>query len=186
MSLQPIMNKVRPKMDEVIQKFGEDLRTIRTGKASASLVENIQIAYYGTQTPLKNMAQISTPDAFLIVVQPWDANAIGDVENSLRNASLGFGISSDGRIIRLSLPPLTQERRAEFIKLIHQKAESARVVLRNLREEAWKEIQKEEKQGALTEDDRYQGEKELNKLIDSYNDKIKLAIEEKERELKTV
>ncbi len=173
-------------MDEVIQKFKEDLKTIRTGKASASLVENIQIAYYGTQTPLKNMAQISTPDAFLIVVQPWDANAIGDVENSLRNSDLGFGISSDGRVIRLTLPPLTQERRVEFIKLIHQKAESARVVLRNLREEAWREIQKEEKEGTLTEDDKYQGEKELNKLIDSFNDKIKLAIEEKERELKTV
>jgi ribosome recycling factor len=186
MSIQPILNKLRPKMDEVIEKLSDDLRSVRTGKASGTLVENILIAYYGTQTPLKNMAQISTPDAFLIVIQPWDANALGDVENSLRNADLGFGVTNDGRVIRLSLPPLTQERRVEFIKLIHQKAEAARVVLRNLREEAWREVQKEEKDGALTEDDKYQGEKELNKLIDSCNDKIRLAIEEKERELKTV
>jgi len=173
-------------MDEVSQKLTEDLRTVRTGKASASFVENIPVSYYGTQTPLKNMAQISTPDAFLIVIQPWDVNALGDVESSLRNADLGFGVTNDGRVIRLSLPPLTQERREEFIKLIHQKAESARVVLRGLREESWREIQKEEKEGVLTEDDKYQGEKDLNKLIEQENDRIKLAIEEKERELKTV
>lgn len=173
-------------MDEVVQKLTEDLQMLRTGKASASLVENIQVSYYGTQTPLKNMAQISTPDAFLIVVQPWDANATGDVENSLRNSSLGFGVASDGRVIRLTLPPLTQERRAEFIKLIHQKAESCRIVLRSLRQEAWEEIQKEKKQGKLTEDDLYEGEKELNKQIEDYNQKIKKIIEDKEKDLNTV
>lgn len=186
MSLQPILNKLKPKMDEVFQKLEEDLRSVRTGKASAALVENISISYYGTQTPLKNMAQISTPDAFMIVIQPWDLNALGDVEAGLRNADMGFGVTNDGRVVRLSLPPLTEERRIEFIKLIHQKAESARVVLRNLREESWREIQKEEKSGDLTEDDKYQGEKDLNKMIEIENEKIKKAIESKEHDLKTV
>lgn len=184
--LTPIINKLRPKMDEVVDKFSEDLQTIRTGKANSALVENILIPYYGSQTPLKNMANISVPDAFLIVIQAWDANANSDIENTLRSSDLGFGISSDGHVIRLTLPALTQERRMEFIKIIHAKAESARITLRNLRQEAWEEVQKEEKSGELTEDDLYSGEKDLNKLIETYNDKIKTVIDTKEKELKTI
>lgn len=184
--LQPILNKLRPKMDEVITKLKEDLQTVRTGKASAGLVDNIIVSYYGAQTPLKNMAQISTPDANLITVQPWDANSLGDIENALRNSNLGFGVVSDGRLVRLTLPPMTEERRGEFIKLIHQKAEACRIALRNLREESWREIQREEKAGELTEDDRYQGEKDLNRMIEESNKKIQELIETKEKELKTI
>lgn len=184
--LQPILNKLRPKMDEVITRLKEDLQTVRTGKASTGLVDNIFVSYYGTQTPLKQMAQISTPDANLITIQPWDNNSLGDIEIALRNADLGFGITNDGRVIRLSLPPMTEERRLEFIKLIHQKAEAVRITLRNLREESWREIQKLEKAGQLTEDDRYRGEDELNKMIETYNKKILELIESKERELKTI
>lgn len=184
--LQPILNQLRPKMDEVITKLKEDLQTVRTGKASAGLVDNIVVSYYGTQTPLKQMAQVSTPDANLITIQPWDANSLGDIENALRNADLGFGITNDGRVVRISLPPMTEERRMDFIKLIHQKAEAVRIVLRNLREESWREIQRLEKDGSLTEDDRYQGEKDLNKLIEEANKKIQDLIEAKEKELKTI
>jgi ribosome recycling factor len=184
--LQPILNHLRPKMDEVIQKLKEDLQTVRTGKASAALVDNIFVSYYGAQTPLKQMAQISTPDANLITIQPWDANSLGDIEIALRNANLGFGVTNDGRVIRISLPPMTEERRLEFIKLIHQKAEAVRITLRNLREEAWREIQHLEKAGSLTEDDRYRGEDMLNKMIEDYNKKILELIETKERELKTI
>lgn len=182
--LQPILNKLRPKMDEVISLLQEDMRTIRTGKANSSLVDNIQVSYYGSQMPLKQMANISAPDATLIVVQPWDANALGDIEVAIRNASLGLGITNDGRVVRLVLPPLTEERRLEFVKIIHQKAESARIVLRNLRKEAWEEIQRLEKAGSLTEDDRYRGEEDLNKIIESFNKKIQEAVEAKEKELK--
>lgn len=184
--LQPILNRLRPKMDEVITKLKEDLQTVRTGKASAALVDNIFVSYYGSQTPLKQMAQVSTPDANLITVQPWDANSLGDIEIALRNANLGFGISSDGRVVRISLPPMTEERRLEFIKLIHQKAEAVRITLRNLREESWREVQRLEKAGQLTEDDRYRGEEELNKMIEDFNKKILEMIEAKERELKTI
>lgn len=184
--LQPILNKLRPKMDEVISKLKEELQTIRTGKASSSLIENISVSYYGTQTPLKQMAQINTPEATLIVVQPWDANSLGDIESAVRNANLGFAVTNDGRVVRISLPPLTEERRLEFVKLAHQKEESARIVLRNLREEAWKEIQVEEKAGSLTEDDKYQGEKDLNRMIEEANKKAQDLVEAKEKELKTI
>lgn len=186
MSLQPIVSKLRPKMNEVIDKLQEDLRTVRTGKANGSLIENVIVPYYGAPTPLKNMANISTPDAFLIVVQPWDQKSLGDIEIALRNSDLGFGLTNDGRVMRLTLPPLTQERRLEFVKLIHQKAENARITLRSLRQGAWEEVQDEKKAGELTEDDLYSGEKELNKLIDDYNDKIKDMIELKEKELTTI
>jgi ribosome recycling factor len=186
MSVQSILNQLKPKMEEVIEKLEEDLRTVRTGKANSSLVEGILVSYYGTQTPLKNMANISTPDAYMIVVQPWDVNSLGDIEMALRNSSLGLGVANDGRVIRLTLPPLTQERRAEFIKVIHQKAESCRIVLRNLREEAWNEIQKLTQNGQLTEDDREQGKNDLNKIIEEYNGKIRELIESKEKDLQSI
>lgn len=184
--IQKILHNLQPKMVEVIEKLTEDLRTVRTGKANPSLIENISIPYYGTPTPLKNMANITAPDAFLLTVQPWDANVLGDIETGLRAADLGFGLSSDGRMVRISLPPLTEERRKEFIKLIHQKAESARIVLRNLRQSAWEEIQKEKKDGAISEDDLYRGESDLNKLIEDYNKKVHELIEAKEKELRTI
>lgn len=186
MSLQPILAQLKPKMAEVVDKLEEELRTVRTGKASSSLIENVVISYYGAQTPLKSMANITAPDAFLLVVQPWDANALNDIVNGIESADLGLNTSNDGRVIRIALPPLTQERRQEFVKLIHQKAESARIALRNVRQSAWEEIQTEKKSGELTEDDLYSGEKDLNKLIEDANDKIKTAIEVKEKELKTI
>lgn len=184
--IQPILSKIKPNMQEVIDKLKEDFMTVRTGKASGALVENISVSYYGAQTPLKNMANISTPDAFLIIVQPWDANSLGDIEAALRNVDLGFGLTNDGRVVRITMPPLTEERRIEFIKLIHQKAEAARITLRGLRQTAWEEVQKEKKSGEITEDDLYQGEKDLNKLIDDFNDTIREMVEAKEKELKTV
>lgn len=184
--LQQLINNLRPKMDEVITHFDEDLRSIRTGKASTALVENILISYYGTKTPLKQMANLSAPDATLIMVQPWDMNAINDVEAGLRNANLGFGLSNDGRAVRISLPPLTEERRNEFVKLVHQKSEAAKIALRNLRKDAWDEVQKLQKNAEITEDDKYRGEEDLNKMIDDYNKKISTIAEAKEKDLKTI
>jgi ribosome recycling factor len=184
--LQPILNKLKPKMDEVLSKLKEDLQTIRTGKASTGLIDGIFVSYYGAQTPLKNMANVSVPEATMIVVQPWDISSLGDIETALRNANLGFGLTNDGRVVRISLPALTEERRLEFVKLTKQKAEASRIVLRNLREEAWKEIQVLEKAGSLTEDDRYAGEKDLNRMIEDYNKKIQELSEAKEKELITM
>lgn len=183
---QQIIRELKPKMDEVKDKLQENFRTLRTGKASSSLVENISVSYYGSTVPLKQMANISTPDANLIVIQPWDTNSLGDIELAIQNSGIGLNPSSDGRVIRLTLPPMTAERREELVKMIHKSAESAKIVLRNLREEAWREIQKLETQKQITEDDRYGAEKELNKLIEGYNNQIIELIEVKEKEIRTV
>lgn len=184
--LQEIFNQLRPKMDEVLVKLGEELHGIRTGKASPSLVENISVSYYGVQTPLKNMANVTAPDASLLAIQPWDVNSLSDIENALRNSNLGLAVSNDGRVVRISLPPLTEERRNEFVKLIHQKEEVCRIALRNLRKDAWEEVQRLQKASEITEDDRYRGEEDLNKIIEDYNKKIQTVIDAKEKDLKTI
>jgi ribosome recycling factor len=183
---QSAINKLKPKMQEVANKLSESLRGLRTGKASASLVENIMVSYYGSKVPLKQTANISTPDPSSIVIQPWDANALGDIQLAIQNSGIGLNPSSDGRSIRLSLPPMTAERREKLIKMIHKMAEESRVVLRNLREETWREIKKLESQKQVTEDDRYVAEKELNKLIEDFNNKINEQVEAKEKEIRTV
>ncbi|MEK7143033.1 MAG: ribosome recycling factor, partial [Patescibacteria group bacterium] len=164
----------------------DNFRSLRTGKANTALVENIQISYYGSNLPLKQMANLSAPNPNTIVIQPWDANALGDIELAIRNSQIGLNPSNDGRIIRLTLPPMTAERREELVKMIHQMAEECRVVLRNLREDAWREIKKLESQKQITEDDRYRAEKELNQLIEKYNLKINQSIEDKEKDIRTV
>lgn len=183
---QKIIKNLKIKMGEVIDKFAESLRALRTGKANAGLVENISISYYGSKVPLKQMANVSTPDANLIVIQPWDANSLGDIELAIRNSEVGLNPTSDGRVIRLSLPPMTAERREELIQMVHKMAEESRVVLRNLREDAWKEIKKLEGLKQITEDDRYRAEKELNNEISDFNLKINKLIDDKEKEIRTI
>ena len=173
-------------MQETVDKLSENFRQLRTGKANSALVENILVSYYGTKVPLKQMANISIPDPSSISIQPWDANSLGDVEQAIRNSEIGLNPSSDGRIIRLSLPPMTAERREELIKMLHQMVEECRVALRNLREESWKEVKKLESQKQITEDDRYTAEKDLNKLIEDFNSKINELVNAKEKELRTV
>lgn len=183
---QKIINNLRPKMAEVTDKLSENFRTLRTGKANSALVENIQVSYYGSKVPLKQMASISLPDPGSIVIQPWDNNSLGDIELAIRNSEIGLNPSSDGRTIRLSLPPMTAERREELVKILHKTAEECRVVLRNLREASWREVKKLESAKQITEDDRYSAEKELNKLIEDFNKKINNSVEDKEKEIRTV
>ena len=183
---QSTISKLKSKMQEVLDRFSESLKGLRTGKASASLVENISVNYYGSKVPLKQTANISTPDASSIVIQPWDANALGDIQLAIQNSAIGLNPSSDGRSIRLSLPPMTTERREELVKMIHKMAEESRVVLRNLREETWREIKTLESQKQVTEDDRYTAEKDLNKLIEDFNKKIVEQVEAKEKEIRTI
>lgn len=170
-------------MDDVVGRLKEELGTIQTGRANAALVEGIVVQYYGNATPLKQMASIFIPEATVIVVQPWDRQAIGDVEQAIRTSDLGLSPVNEGTQIRIVLPPLTAERRAELVKLVHQKAEAARIGLRNVRKETWETVQKREKAGELTEDDRYQYESDLNKLIDSYNSQVETVARAKEKDL---
>jgi ribosome recycling factor len=173
-------------MQETVDKLSENFRQLRTGQASSALVENILVSYYGTKVPLKQMANISIPDPNSITIQPWDNNSLGDIEQALRNSEIGLNPINDGRLIRLNLPPMTAERREELVRILHQTAEECRIALRNLREEAWKQIKKLEEAKQITEDDRYLAEKELNKLIEEFNLKINELIEAKEKELRMV
>jgi len=150
------------KFDQIIDKLSEDFGTVRTGRASASLIENVMVTYYGSTVPLKQMASLSTPDASLIVVQPWDKGSLGDIELAIRNSNLGLSPTNDGAVVRVSLPPLTEERRNELVRTISKKGEEGRIALRNVRGETWETIKKMEKDGTLTEDDRYGAEEELN------------------------
>lgn len=183
---QKIMSELKPKMDEVVEKFEENLKSLRVGQANSGLVDNLSVSYYGSKTPLKQMANISIPNPNLIVIQPWDGNSLNDIVLAIQNSEIGLNPTSDGRVIRLVLPPMTEEIRNDLVKMVHKTAEECRIMLRNLREESWKKIKVLEEQKQITEDDRYRAEKELNKLIDDNNLKINKILDQKEKEIRTI
>jgi ribosome recycling factor len=177
---------LKSKFEKIIGKLKEDFAAIRTGRASAGLVENIMVSYYGSTQPLKQMATLTTPDPTQIVIQPWDKNALGDIELAVRNSQTGLSASSDGNVVRVSIPPMTQEHREELIRNIARKGEEARIALRSVRGETWEAIKKMEKTGDVTEDDRYSAEKELNDLINDYNKTVQQTVEQKEKDLRAI
>ncbi len=183
---QKLIRELKPKIDEVLEKLADEFRQVRTGKANTSLVEGIKVEYYGTQTPLKQTAQISTPDASHIVITPWDKNALGDIELAIRNSDLGLSPVNDGKTVRINLPPMTEERRAELVKYIKSLSEEAKVIVRNLRGEGWNQVKDLEKQSKITEDDRYDAEKELNKIVDEANRKIEELFDKKKEEIMSI
>jgi ribosome recycling factor len=181
-----IAQTMKQQMQEVMQHIKEDLSSIRTGRASAALVDSLPVQYYGSTMPLKQMASITVPEPTVIVIQPWDKQAIGDIEQAVRNSNLGLSPINEGTQLRLVLPPLTEERRNELIKAVHQKAEAGKVALRTVRKDTWEEVQKQVKSGDLTEDDRYRYEGDLNKIIDQFNREVDEAVAQKESELRTI
>ena len=183
---QTEMKIMKHKFEQVLAKLQEDFKGIRTGRASTGLVENIIVSYYGQSTPLKQMANLATPDASLITIQPWDKNALGDIELAIRNSELNLSPVNDGNVVRISLPPMTEERRIELIRSISKKAEEARIALRNVRQDAWDQIQKMQKESKITEDDKYTAEEEINKFISDYNKKIEETLKDKEKEIKSI
>ncbi|PIP51078.1 ribosome recycling factor [Candidatus Berkelbacteria bacterium CG_4_9_14_0_2_um_filter_42_30] len=183
MMIKEIIKKIEPRMDAAIRNLGEELKNIRTGRANSSLVEDVPVTYYGTNTPLKQLASINIPEPTMFVVTPWDKQSLGDIEIALRNAETGLSIVNDGHAIRITLPPLTGERREELSKLVHRLGENARVAIRNIRGEAWDEIQKAYKNKEISEDEKYRGEKELNDLILGKNRQIEEKASAKTTEL---
>jgi ribosome recycling factor len=181
-----LMTQMKQNMQDVMEHIKTEFSSVRTGRANASLVDTLPVQYYGTTTPLKQMASITVPEPTVILIQPWDKQSIGDIEQALRISNLGLSPINEGSQIRLVLPPLTEERRDQLIKTIHQKAEAGKVALRNTRKETWDEVQKQVKAAELTEDDRYRYEEDLNKTIDSFNKEIDDLIMAKEKELQTV
>jgi ribosome recycling factor len=174
------------RMKKTISSLKEGYAALRTGRASASLFDKIRVDYYGEKTPLNQVANISSPEARLIVVQPWDKALIGEIEKAIRSSELSLNPSNDGKVIRISIPPLTEERRKELVKLAKNQAEQSRVAVRNIRRDGNEELKKFLKDGELTEDEESKASEELQKVTDSYITKINQVLEEKEAEIMEV
>ncbi|PID52548.1 MAG: ribosome recycling factor [Candidatus Moraniibacteriota bacterium] len=176
----------REGLDNAIDHLEKEAAKLRTGRANPSLVEDLEVENYGVLTPIKQVANISTPEARQLLVQPWDKSNFEAVEKVITDADLGANISNDGIAVRLVFPPMTEENRVDLVKVLNQKAEEARVTVRNVREEIWKEIQKEEKEGNLTEDDKFAGKDALQEVVDDFNKKIEDVRKKKEEEIMTI
>ncbi|MBX4186659.1 MAG: ribosome recycling factor [Candidatus Doudnabacteria bacterium] len=180
------IDRKQPEFAKVVDHLKSELSTLRTGRANASLVEHLSVDYYGAATPLLTIAQISIPEPRQIAIQPYDKNALKDIEKAVQASNLGINPVNDGNYIRLTIPQMTEERRKDLVKIVGQMEERARVSIRNVREEVWKEIQKLEKDGKISEDDMRAGKEELQKVVDKFNDEIHKISEAKEKEVLTI
>ncbi len=173
-------------MSKSVDHFGAELTTIRTGRANPALIDKIMVPYYGTPTPLNQLAQISAPEPRLLVVQVYDKSQIGAVEKALRTSDQGLNPANDGQVIRVPIPPLTEERRREYVKLVRQKAEDARVAIRNVRRDEVHRIEHLQKQGEVAEDDAKRATARLQKITESEIEKVDALAGRKEREVMEV
>ena len=173
-------------LEKVIEFFRNDIASLRTGRASTAMVEELLVEAYGTRQPLKSTASINLADAKTINVEPWDKSLLANIEKAVRDSSLGVNPVNDGKIIRVILPDLTSERRVELIKVLHQKQEHARISLRKIREEIRDEIGQKEKTKEISEDEKYKLQEDLDKMVKEYNDKVKEIGNKKEEEINTV
>jgi ribosome recycling factor len=171
------------RMKKTLASLKEGFASLRTGRASAALFDKIRVDCYGEKSPLNQVANISIPEARLIVIQPWDKNLIGEIEKAIRSSELSLNPGNDGKVIRINIPPLTEERRKELVKLAKAQAEQSRVAVRNIRRDGNDELKKLLKDGELTEDEESKYGEELQKLTDGYIAKLNQALEEKEKEI---
>jgi ribosome recycling factor len=166
--IEDLLDELRQRMDKSIDALREDLMGIRTGRASPALVERLLVEYYGTLTPLNQLASIAVPEPRLLVVRPWDASSLADIERAILKSDLGLTPMNDGKLIRLNIPRLTEERRRELVKVVARRTEEARVAIRNLRRDALKDLQEFEKEKMISEDDFFRGKDEVQKLTDEF------------------
>jgi ribosome recycling factor len=179
-----IVKEAKGRMDSTMEAVQKQFSTIRTGRAHPRLVEAIRVDYYGTKTPLKQLASITAPEPRLIVVQPWDKGSMEMIEKAIMTSDVGITPANDGKVIRLSMPQLTQERREELAKVLHKIAEEGKVSIRNSRHQANDEAAKLEKDNKMTEDDKFDTKEKVQKLTDEYVKKIEDALKDKETEIR--
>ena len=172
--------KMKKTMETLTREFGE----VRTGRAQPSLIEEMHVEYYGSPTTIRHIAAVSSPDPRTVVIQPWDANALADIERAITTSKLGINPMNDGKIIRLSFPQLSAERREEMIKVVKDMAEKGRVALRSIRRDANDRIQKLEKDSSIAEDDSKKGQDAVQKMTDKYIKDIDATLEKKSKDLK--
>jgi len=180
MTLDEIYKQATKKMEKTVEMLKHELGTIRTGRASPALVEGIKVESYGTTLPIKQIASIGCPEPRLIVIRPWDRNMLPEIEKAILRSEIGLTPSTDGQAIKLPIPPLTEERRIDLIKMVKRIGEESKVALRNVRREAMAEIKRLE---GISEDDEYRAEKEMQKFTDEHIEKIDETLTHKEKEI---
>jgi ribosome recycling factor len=182
-SVKEIEASIKTRMEKALSDLQHEMSSIRTGRASLSILDNIRVDYYGTPTPLNQVANLHVPEPNLITIQPWNVSQIGLIEKVIRTSDLGLNPANDGKIIRLPIPPLTEERRKEFVKKLHGVAEHHRVAVRNIRRDGNEAVKKLSKDKKITEDDDKKAHDEIQGLTDAYMDKIDAASKAKEKDI---
>ncbi|MDD6307922.1 MAG: ribosome recycling factor [Clostridia bacterium] len=177
------LSSYEARMEKAIAFLLEELGSIRAGRASAAVLDRVLVEYYGTPTPINQMASISSPDPRMLVIQPWDAGVLKEIEKAILKSDIGITPTNDGKSIRLTFPALTEERRKELVKSVAKKAEEAKVAIRNVRRDAMDAMKKMEKNGEITEDDMKTVEKDIQKLTDQYTKKADDEAKKKENEI---
>jgi len=180
---EEVLKDCESRMKKAIGALERDLSKVRTGRASVALVDDIKVEYYGTPTPIKQLATISVPESRLIVIQPWDTSIIGEIEKAILKSELGMTPSNDGKVIRIPIPRLTEERRKELVKLVRKMGEGSRVAIRNIRRDAIEKLRKMEKGKEISQDELRHYQNEVQKLTDKYIEKVDELIEGKEKEI---
>ena len=184
--MESVFAKTKEKMDKCLTSLERDFAAIRAGRANPAVLDKVMVDYYGVPTPINQMAAVSVPEARLLVVQPWDASTLKEIEKAINTADIGINPQNDGKVIRLSFPQLTEEHRKNLQKDISKRGEEAKVAIRNVRRDANDTLKKMEKSTDITEDERKEGEEKIQKMTDKYVAKIDKSVENKSKEIMTV
>jgi ribosome recycling factor len=186
MPIPDVLKDVQHRMDSSIQALHAHFKTLRTGRANASMLDGVVVDYYGTPTPLAQAASIKVPEAALLVIEPWDKSMVSPIEKAIRNADLGLNPASDGKVIRVPVPALTEERRKDLVKKAHVMAEESRTAIRQVRRDGNEKIKKLLKDKAISEDDEKRAEAEIQKLTDKHIDEVAAVLKHKEQDIMAV
>ncbi|MEE9199246.1 MAG: ribosome recycling factor [Dehalococcoidia bacterium] len=181
--IEELLSDTETRMKKAVEALRRDLTTLRTGRASPALVEHLQVDFYDTTMPLNQLASISVPEARLLAIQPWDRQALPQIEKAILQANLGLNPNNDGTLIRVPIPPLTEERRKELVKVLHQRMEEGRVSARNIRRDTLEQVRTLKKEKEVSEDEEHRAEERLQKITDEYIDRINDVGQAKEKEL---
>ncbi|MBO8162488.1 MAG: ribosome recycling factor [Brevibacillus sp.] len=183
---QSILKDMEERMSKAVATLKKDLAALRAGRANPALLDKVTVDYYGTPTPINQLANISAPEARLLTIQPWDKSALKDIERAIQQSDLGLTPSNDGSIIRIAIPPLTEERRRELVKVAGKDGEEAKVAIRNIRRDANEEIKKLEKAGTISEDESRRHQETIQKTTDKFIGEVDKLVKEKEKEIMEV
>lgn len=181
--IDDIYQETKEKMSKSVKALENELKKIRTGRASLNILDGIRVDYYGTPTPLNQMASLSVPESRMITIQPWDASVINDIEKAILKANLGLTPSNDGKLIRIAIPPLTEERRKEIVKTVHKICEDHKIAVRNVRRDANDMLKELKKDGDISEDDSFKAQDQVQKITDEHIKLIDDTYKDKEKEI---